>query len=383
MVVQAFRGAAPMVATPAGVVEPNGVVAQVHSVAAVPEYSLVGAAEFFEDVASVAPPSEPEVQHATPFGSRDELSFGFFENEDPDYTIHPAEADAPDALANGFSLHCDEASDEFEGPIGITETKPGLEYAQSDDAQPVEEPLAFNESAVDSVSTGLNPVEDLIVEQPSIPEAVATDPSEAALPAWDYSQSEWPVLVGTSKRRSFASPRAAIATVVVVACVAGFYFLVYLPSNPERRATDSGITARVSAVAEARVSTPEAADSAIGQRPPSTPSESPGGASQTAERVAPEAAASEDINAQGRFSLQAAAFPTQGGADEFAEKLKRAGVGSYVVPADLARRGRWFRVRVGRFNTADDAQRFAGETQHRARTAGLALQLIVCQYDQP
>jgi cell division protein FtsN len=58
-------------------------------------------------------------------------------------------------------------------------------------------------------------------------------------------------------------------------------------------------------------------------------------------------------------------------------------VPSYVVSADLARRGRWFRVRVGRFNTAEDAQKFAKEAQLRAKAAGMSLQLIVSQYEQP
>jgi cell division protein FtsN len=58
-------------------------------------------------------------------------------------------------------------------------------------------------------------------------------------------------------------------------------------------------------------------------------------------------------------------------------------VPSYVVSADIARRGRWFRVRVGRFNSAEDAQRFAGEAQQRAKAAGISLQLVVSQYDEP
>jgi cell division protein FtsN len=52
------------------------------------------------------------------------------------------------------------------------------------------------------------------------------------------------------------------------------------------------------------------------------------------------------------------------------------------VSADLPRRGKWFRVRVGRFNSADDAQKFAAEAQNRAKAAGLSLQLIGCQFDK-
>jgi cell division protein FtsN len=161
---------------------------------------------------------------------------------------------------------------------------------------------------------------------------------------------------------------------------AGYYFLVYRASTPPRRtAAQSGETERVAAVAEPHASTV----ATEGQVDPpreaaaSTPA-------KPVEPAAQDAALSNEIkNAQGRFSLQAAAFPTQSGADEFADKLKRAGLPSYVASVELARRGRWFRVRIGRFNAADDAQKFAGEAQQRARAAGLSLQLIVCQYDQP
>jgi cell division septation protein DedD len=91
----------------------------------------------------------------------------------------------------------------------------------------------------------------------------------------------------------------------------------------------------------------------------------------------------EPVNVDGKFALQAAAFSTQSEAEALAHNLKEAGVPSYVVSANLARRGKWFRVRVGRFNTAEDAQKFAGQAQLRARSAGMSLQLMVVPYEQP
>jgi len=215
--------------------------------------------------------------------------------------------------------------------------------------------------------------------------ASPADPWEDPLPAWDYSQSEWPVLVGPNQRKSFKRFGGPIAAMVLFACAVGFYLLIYRPSGPERRtATDPGRTAQASAV-ELGATVGGSADSDARNRVAPTLSEPPASAAaQPAETIAREPVApKESTNTQGRFSLQAAAFPTQVGADEFAEKLKRTGLPSYVVPAELARRGRWFRVRVGRFNAQEEAQRFAGEAQQRARSAGLAVQLIVCQYDQP
>jgi len=215
--------------------------------------------------------------------------------------------------------------------------------------------------------------------------ASPADPWQDPLPAWDYSHSEWPVLVGPNNRKSFKRFGGPIAAIVLFACAVGFYLLINRPSGPERRtATDSGRTTQASAV-QLGATAGGSADSEALKRVAATLSEAPASAaSQPAETVAREPVTpKESTNAQGRFSLQAAAFPTQVGADEFAEKLKRTGLPSYVVPAELARRGRWFRVRVGRFNAQEEAQRFAGEAKQRARGAGLALQLIVCQYDQP
>ena len=85
----------------------------------------------------------------------------------------------------------------------------------------------------------------------------------------------------------------------------------------------------------------------------------------------------------GRYSLQAAAFPNENGANEFCERLKRAGVPAYTVSAEIAGRGKWFRVRVGRFENTQDAERFAVEARQRARASGLNLQLIVSSYETP
>jgi cell division septation protein DedD len=169
---------------------------------------------------------------------------------------------------------------------------------------------------------------------------------------------------------------AAVALVAMFASVAGFYFLIYRSSDSlERRAIDaSAVEPRAASVGSAVTATLAPAVQAQSEN---------AAAAQPKPAEGARDAAATDNSVQGQFSLQAASFPTQEGADEFAERLKRAGVPSYVVPAELLRRGRWFRVRVGRFNSAEDAQRFAGEAQQRARAAGIAVQLIVCQYGQP
>lgn len=229
-------------------------------------------------------------------------------------------------------------------------------------------------------------------------EAAPADPWEDPLPAWDYSRSEWPVLMGPPRERSLAKFKVPLAVALVLLFAAGFYYLIYPQISRERPLAANPFSSGKSEPRAAAQEPSEPAQPVQSQAPSSTPSEAP--ASEAAKPEQPEqrlvrdsgvpsgAAVSESGangsgNAQGRFALQAASFPTQAGADELAQKLRSAGVPSYVVSADLARRGRWFRVRVGRFNSADDAQRFAGEAQQRAKAAGISLQLVVSQYDQP
>lgn len=380
MVLTAFRGADSMVAASAAVVPRRCAPAQVQRDAPALDYTMVGAPALFEGNPKDAPAFEHESQSPIPFEAPDAGRFDFYGDEDPDDRIHTVEADSSAFSENGSSRHRGELSEGFVQSLSTT----AHDYAEADDPHLTGQPSAFTESAVDSSHTGAILVEDRSEDPPSIGEEAVTDPWEAPLPAWDYSHSEWPVFVGPSKRRSFRKLRAAIAAVGLLACAAGFYFLIYRPSTPARRtATDSGTTARVSA-GEPRAAAVGSADSDALAQAAATPADTPAGAaSRPAETVAVESVASNDNSAQGRFSLQAAAFPTRDGADEFAQKLKRAGVPSYVVPADVARRGRWFRVRVGRFNSAEEAQRFAGEAQQHARAAGLGVQLIVCQYDLP
>jgi cell division septation protein DedD len=62
--------------------------------------------------------------------------------------------------------------------------------------------------------------------------------------------------------------------------------------------------------------------------------------------------------------------------------LVRAGVPAYIMSIDIPRRGKWFRVRVGRFPTADEAGKYAPQARQRARAAGISLELIVCDFEK-
>jgi cell division septation protein DedD len=317
-----------------------------------------------------------------PFQARDETMFTFYEESVPAGSNGSVKATSSAFSKNGSSWNREELSEAFEHTVSTSDHS----YLDPDDTNSIGQPAAFADVA--GAHTGADLVERLrqdfsSIREETIPtfgEEAVRNPMEPSLQNWDYSQNEWPVLVGPQQPKPSKRLGFAIAALVLLGAAAGLY-LIYRPSAPvQRSATDSGTIAKGS-TGEPRTGSAAPADSRGQAQPASTAAATP--VSSPAESSGPEAAAANGNSAQGRFSLQAAAFPTQGGAEEFAERLKRSGVPSYVVTTDLARRGRWFRVRVGRFNSAEDAQRFAGEAQQRAKAGGLAVQLIVCQYDQP
>jgi cell division septation protein DedD len=381
MVLTAFRGSNSVVAAPAPIVSVRDVPTQVQSNAPSFDHTFVGAPAFFEATSVDAPAFEHESKPPTPFEAPDSVKFDFYQDEDPVDRIHGVQSDSPAFSKNGSSPQREELFEGFVQTISTTDD----EYAEVDGSHLIGEPSGITESAVESDHDEASDIEDRSEDRESFAEEEAvTDPWEAPLAAWDYSRSEWPVLVGPTNQRAFRNLRWALATAVVLASAALFYFLIYRPSTPQARiATDTGTRAQVSAVEPraAAIGSPESV--ALASAAPAESDQAAAATPLPPETATREAAATNDNSGQGQFSLQAAAFATLDGADEFTEKLKRAGVPSYVVPANLARRGRWFRVRVGRFDSAENAQRFAGEAQQRARAAGIAVQLIVCQYDQP
>jgi len=79
-------------------------------------------------------------------------------------------------------------------------------------------------------------------------------------------------------------------------------------------------------------------------------------------------------------SLQAASFPSESSAKQFQDKLVKAGLPAYVVAADIPHRGRWFRVRAGRFASQEEAHKAAESFRKQAAAAGINLQLVPCDY---
>lgn len=256
----------------------------------------------------------------------------------------------------------------------MREAAPQQEYAAS---LPAEIGDGAGSAAADFEATFVSPAE-LNEEDPvsDSPTSLQTDnpPVQPFLPYEVVTNQFENPLQGKTEDRPLLAPRVWLttgarlkvtvaATLIICFGIAG-YLLMYRPSiqaSQTRQATTEQASAAVSGSQQplptALASASEAKESPVLQ--------------------------TENESSERRFSLQAAAFPNEGGANQFCERLKRAGVPAYVVSAEIAGRGRWFRVRVGRFETAQDADRFASESRRRARAAGLNLQLIVSSYDKP
>lgn len=222
-------------------------------------------------------------------------------------------------------------------------------------------------------------------------------------PSWDAPE-EFPILMVQKEEKSFAKLLAPIAALLLVAVLVAGYFFVYQPyfaaSNAD--ATPANGYASVNPPAaeppqqppaeaasqtpDATVATPpEASGQAAAETPANAPAAEPPAAGQTPETAAVGEGATASptngqANGQGKFSLQAASFPTQAGAQELSEKLVRAGVPAYITSANLAAKGMWYRVRVGRFMTSADAEKYAVQAKQRAKGAGLNVQLVICEY---
>lgn len=203
----------------------------------------------------------------------------------------------------------------------------------------------------------------------------SADPWASPLPSYEYSEREWKGQLEPEPRRRMPGLLVLLVAVVLLggAGYAAFkmgyadFGLVGLGEKEETVAAqtqpgveDHGEATNASQAAAPAQEEPESGQAADGKT--ADTSETP----QTVE---------------GTIALQAASFPNGAGAREYADKLIKAGVPADIVEADLGRRGRWYRVKVGRFKTSEEALRFAARMRERARAAGIDLNLILSNYE--
>jgi cell division septation protein DedD len=247
-------------------------------------------------------------------------------------------------------------------------------FTEASEAAPVadSESLQINAESAAQVWESTGPSTDPLATGYLVEASAAESPDAEQ----HHSHQEWPVLMVPAHRSSSNKMRAAMVVFTLLVSVAAIYFLIYLPLSGNRH--ESALAVREVSAA----SVPAASESAALSQP-RTPAVEPTTLSQSKLDSGTSSKQETSIgDARGQFSLQAAAFPEESGAAQFAEKLKHAGLPSYVVSADVGKRGTWYRVRVGRFESAEAAKRYASDAQLRSKASGVSLQLIVCPYEQ-
>jgi cell division septation protein DedD len=189
----------------------------------------------------------------------------------------------------------------------------------------------------------------------------AIDPWDDPLPAWDQSRNEWPIMLAPQKPSSMKKLRALLGLAIIIAIGVAAYFLFL------QRPADTPLPKQLSTMQKSPVAalTPEAekANTAAASEPTAPQASAP---AETAETSQPVRETTETMS-EGRFTLQLASMPNEAAANEMADGLKSNGLPAYVARANLGSRGIWYRVRVGNFQTAEDAKSFAAKSRLDAR----------------
>jgi cell division septation protein DedD len=249
-----------------------------------------------------------------------------------------------------------------------------FEFAREEDvtdAVEIARSAAFEASVVDEQTVGPKSVEAKSGDAASEGFIAATDPWENPLPAWEFSQNEWPVMLAPKSQRDNKKRLIIVAAILLFIILAALYFFAIQPGADTHEPGDEVQLAQPSSAA----------------LPVSPQSQAPSAAVSAAAQLRPQPdllKPQQTTPSTGRYSLQASASPSQTEADGFAARLRQAGLPAFVVSADLGRRGVWYRVRIGGFESAQDALRFTGEARERARALGLTLKnLNVVENDKP
>lgn len=251
------------------------------------------------------------------------------------------------------------------------------QYQWLSHSQPLEVPEAYIQAGANSQPLAEHP-SPAAVEPTAAPvygqesgalASASADPWADPLPAWETSRNEWPVLMEPPKPSGFSKLKIPIAILLLAGSLAALFFVVILPLMRSNATEPPQSTAKPTPTEATR---------------PSAPADPP--AQTTAPPAVSQPAASpttEDLN-EGTITLQVMSSPNEAEAKGFAEKLARAGIAAYVVAADIKDKGRWYRVRAGRFSTREEAQRYAEQSRARARAAGVKLEtLIPVDYEKP
>jgi hypothetical protein len=280
--------------------------------------------------------------------------------EPPDDAIadgepEPAAAPRPLPTPNRIPLPV-----QFHGPPTVTADAPP---AEPDVTAPAESPRPWPQRAPVAPPAEVAEPASAIAAASAIPVAPQVGPSPAEYAA-AANHAAW-VAPEVERPKGSSGARLgllALAALVVVG-VSAFLVLRFL-------------------LRDAAPAQPPAAKTQPAPQPaaPGPTSEKPVAPPVKAETPAPAATAPTPAPAgAGGFTIQVRSSPSEADARAVADGLRAAGFDAYVLRADLGPRGTWYRVRVGRFDSRDEARQTIG----KLRASGRASDAILQAYEAP
>jgi hypothetical protein len=204
-------------------------------------------------------------------------------------------------------------------------------------------------------------------------------------PSWDTTQDQYhPRLLPEERSKTHSSRQTAILALLVIAGLAGGFFLFKAFFKPKTETAKNEPQTQVQAQAPqssvsalATVEKPSApTPTPAPQKNEIKPESAPVNNAATAEKPAAKMPDAASIEGQGNLSLQAMLLSTPTAANDFVEKLKKAGIPAYVSAS-----GSKFKILIGRFTTDADARRYMATARERAKTAGLDLRDLFVNKD--
>lgn len=87
----------------------------------------------------------------------------------------------------------------------------------------------------------------------------------------------------------------------------------------------------------------------------------------------PSPAQVEKAAATPRFVVQLASFPNREEADAFSKRVRAAGLSPRIVEAEIPGKGTYYRVRIGSFDSRDEAVRFLDDLRREGRFDGIVM----------
>jgi cell division septation protein DedD len=323
---------------------------------ALPDEDEEDDAPFDAQPAAAAPAEAAQAAFAQPFEATASEAF-----ITPDLYEEPEAFIAPDQYEDDIEPTADTAAP-LASPVAP---------AHAEQAGFVAEATAYESAPATVVAPSADLSADLSAEEATAPAAPPADPWDDPLPAWEYSHREWPLLVKDEPPSVASRLKWPLVAVLVIGIAAAAYF-IFLRRHGEATVTQQALTVPVEQV-------PPPAPPAASPTPQA--SAAPAATEET--KAAAPAPANPAAEGQWKHALQAMASPNEGEANAFADRLKTAAIPAYVVRAEVNGHV-WYRVRVGRFATAEEAQRYAVEARNRARAVGVVLkELQVTAYDKP